>query len=73
MTRTSDSVVLDTGILACAVSADATRSSKAYALLASGSMTGVQVLNEFVNVARRNSERSWPEVVQALTIALRIK
>jgi predicted nucleic acid-binding protein len=45
-----------------------TRSQVAEALLAAGGALSVQVLNEFVAVARRKLNKSWEEVRRALAI-----
>lgn len=67
----SAEVFLDTNILIYAISRDVTRTTRAAALLRQGGAISVQVLNEFTNVARRKSQRSWPEIIDALG-ALRI-
>ncbi len=57
---------LDTNVLIYAYSLDDTRNAKAAALLASGGVVSVQVMNEFVNVARRKLRFEWPSVMRAL-------
>lgn len=59
----------DTNVLIYAASADAEKATKAEALLAGGGVISVQVLNEFVNVARHKLHRSWPEIRGYLTAA----
>lgn len=55
----------DTNILIYAFSDDP-RANKAEMLLRSGGVISVQVLNEFVNVSRYKTKRTWPEIEQAL-------
>ncbi|WP_263382792.1 PIN domain-containing protein [Granulicella arctica] len=62
----SGKVFLDTTILIYAISSDAERSPIAEALLAKGGNLSVQVLNEFVAVARRKLKMSWEETAEAL-------
>jgi predicted nucleic acid-binding protein len=57
---------LDTNVLIYAVADDDPRSAQAEELLAPGGMVSVQVLNEFVSVARRKLRMSWKEVKDAL-------
>jgi predicted nucleic acid-binding protein len=57
---------LDTNVLIYAVADDDPRSAQAEELLATGGMVSVQVLNEFVSVARRKLRMSWKEVKDAL-------
>jgi predicted nucleic acid-binding protein len=56
----------DTNVLIYAVAEDDPRSAKAEELLASGGVISVQVLNEFVSVARRKIQMSWGDVKEAL-------
>ena len=56
----------DTNVLIYAVADDDPRSAQAEELLAPGGMVSVQVLNEFVSVARRKLRMSWKEVKDAL-------
>ncbi len=67
----SGEVFLDTNILIYATLADDPRAATAQALLATGGVTSVQVLNEFASVAQRKLKRAWPEVSATLA-ALRI-
>jgi predicted nucleic acid-binding protein len=60
----------DTNILIYAFHKDDSRKEVARPLLAMGGVIGVQVLNEFVSVARR-SARSWDQISEALS-AIRI-
>jgi predicted nucleic acid-binding protein len=59
---------IDTNILVYAFSDDPVRSEKAAALLATGGVIGVQVLNEFTNVARRKLGWSWSHIESALDV-----
>jgi predicted nucleic acid-binding protein len=59
-------VFLDTNVLIYALAQDDARSKWAQGLLHSGGMISVQVLNEFVSVARRKLEMGWNELRQAL-------
>jgi len=56
----------DTNVLIYALADRDPRSARAEALLASGGVLSVQVLNEFVSVARRKILMSWSQVTQAL-------
>jgi predicted nucleic acid-binding protein len=59
---------IDTNILIYAFAAEDRRSARAEALLAEGGVIGVQVLNEFTNVARRKLGWDWPRVDAALAV-----
>ena len=56
----------DTNVLIYAVAEDDPRSARAEELLASGGVLSVQILNEFVSVARRKILMSWSDVTEAL-------
>jgi predicted nucleic acid-binding protein len=56
----------DTNVLIYAVVQDDPRSARAEEILLSGGVLSVQILNEFVSVARRKLAMSWREVNQAL-------
>ena len=56
----------DTNVLIYAVAENDPRSAKAEELLASGGVLSVQILNEFVSVARRKISMSWNDVTEAL-------
>lgn len=58
----------DTNILVYSASDVGEKTSRATALLASGGVASVQVLNEFANVARRKLSMSWPEIDVALHV-----
>ena len=57
---------LDTNVLIYAVALDDPRSARAEELLASGATISVQILNEFVSVARRKLIMPWRDVREAL-------
>jgi len=57
---------LDTNVLIYAVAEGDPSCAQAEELLASGGVLSVQVLNEFVSVARRKLLMSWSDVTQAL-------
>jgi predicted nucleic acid-binding protein len=56
----------DTNVLIYSVAQDDPRSTQAEEVLASGGVLSVQVLNEFVSVARRTILMSWSDVTEAL-------
>jgi predicted nucleic acid-binding protein len=56
---------LDTNVLVYAFVADDARSQRAEALLGPDAVLGVQVLNEFTNVARRKLKWDWEKVEAA--------
>jgi predicted nucleic acid-binding protein len=56
----------DTTILIYAIARDDVRTSVAEELLAEGGLLSVQVLNEFVAVARRKLSMGWDEIKEAL-------
>jgi predicted nucleic acid-binding protein len=56
----------DTNVLIYAVAQNHRRSTQAEEILASGGVLSVQVLNEFVSVARRKLRMSWNDVNEAL-------
>ena len=58
----------DTNVVLYAFRKSDSRSRKAEALLAEGGALSVQVLNEFVAVARRKLNKNWEEVRHALGI-----
>lgn len=67
----------DTNILIYLASSDTEKAKKAERLLDEvGGVISVQVLNEFVNVARRKMRLSWPEIrdtLQSLRGILRVE
>jgi predicted nucleic acid-binding protein len=56
----------DTNVLIYTVAENDPRSAQAEELLASGGVLSVQILNEFVSVARRKISMSWSDVTEAL-------
>jgi predicted nucleic acid-binding protein len=56
----------DTNVLIHAVAQDDPRNARAEELLASGGTISVQILNEFVSVARRKLLMPWRSVMRAL-------
>jgi predicted nucleic acid-binding protein len=58
----------DTNILVYAFAADDSRSARAESLIAEGGIIGVQVLNEFTNVARRKLRWQWGQIEASLTV-----
>ncbi len=63
---------LDTNILIYAVAPGDYRSAAARDVIANGGVVSVQVLNEFVNVARRKLHRDWTEIEGALDLLRRL-
>lgn len=62
----SDRPFFDTNVLVYALHAADSRNKTAQSLLASGGITSVQSLNEFVSVVRRKLGMPWPEVLEAI-------
>lgn len=60
-------VFFDTNILVYATVKGDKRSAIAIDLLAAGGVVSVQVLNEFVSVARRKLKWAWPDVINTLS------
>jgi predicted nucleic acid-binding protein len=58
----------DTNVLIYAVAENDPRNTRAEKLLSSGGILSVQILNEFVSVARRKIQMPWKEVDEALKI-----
>ena len=57
---------IDTNVVVYAYTLEDNRNERAVALLAEGGVTSVQVLNEFVNVARRKLGFEWVKIDRAL-------
>jgi predicted nucleic acid-binding protein len=57
---------VDTNVLLYLLSDDAAKADRAEAVLAARVIVSVQVLNEFVNVARRKFALEWMELTQIL-------
>ena len=64
----NDKPFFDTNIILYAFRRDDPRGVMAETLLAAGGALSVQVLNEFVAVARRKLDKSWKEVRRALDV-----
>ena len=58
----------DTNVVLYLLSGDREKADRAESLLAAGGVISVQVLNEFVAVARRKLAMSWPEIHEVLQI-----
>jgi len=63
-----DNRFFDTNVLIYAFADNDPRSAQAEALLMEGGVIGVQVLNEFTNVARRKLGWNWEEIEVALGV-----
>jgi predicted nucleic acid-binding protein len=61
-----DDRFFDTNVLIYAFASGDDRNARAETLLAEGGVIGVQVLNEFTNVARRKLDWDWDRVEGAL-------
>jgi predicted nucleic acid-binding protein len=64
----NDKPFFDTNVILYAFSQDDARGQVAETLLGAGGALSVQVLNEFVAVARRKLDKSWQDVRRALDI-----
>ena len=62
----SDEIFFDTNVLIYAALQTDPRSTVARAALARGGMISIQVINEFVHVARRKLKQPWPAVLGTL-------
>ncbi len=58
---------IDTNVVLYLFSADTAKADRAEELLAEGGMVSVQVLNEFVSVARRKLTMTWLDIGDVLT------
>ena len=56
----------DTNVLLYLLSADAAKADRAEAVIAEGGTISVQVLNEFVSVARRKLDMAWADIAEVL-------
>jgi len=63
-----DRAFIDTNVLLYLLSADAAKAGRAEQLLRAGGIVSVQVLNEFVSVARRKTALSLAEIRDALAV-----
>jgi len=57
---------IDTNVIVYLLSGDRAKADRAEAVVAGGGVVSVQVLNEFVSVARRKLALGWPEVREVL-------
>ena len=62
----SDEAFFDSNVLIYAMVSGDSRRERAQQLVAQGGVISVQVLNEFVYVARRKMRMSWQDVIEAL-------
>lgn len=62
----ADRVFIDTNVIVYLLSGGRAKADRAEALIAAGGVVSVQVLNEFVSVARRKLALDWPEVREVL-------
>jgi predicted nucleic acid-binding protein len=62
------SAFFDTNVILYLLSADTAKADRADALLAGGGAVSVQVLNEFVSVARRKVSLDWAEIDEVLGV-----
>lgn len=62
----SDRAFFDTNILIYALGQNDPRTAVSKRLLAQGGVVGIQILNEFVAVARRKLAMSWEDIADAL-------
>jgi len=62
------SVFLDTNVILYLFSGDQKKADRAEELTAAGAVVSVQVLNEFVAVARRKLGMSWDEVAEVVSV-----
>jgi predicted nucleic acid-binding protein len=58
----------DTNVPVYTASFDATKKQRAIDCLQQGGIASVQVLNEFVNVARRKLRHDWPQIELAISL-----
>ncbi len=57
---------IDTNVIVYLLSSDRAKADRAEAVVAEGGVVSVQVLNEFVSVARRKLALDWPAVREVL-------
>ncbi len=65
---TAAEAFIDSNIVLYLLSADGTKADRAEAVIGSGGIISVQVLNEVANVARRKLGMSWPETNAVLDL-----
>jgi predicted nucleic acid-binding protein len=61
-----DKAFFDTNVVVYALAEGDSRTARAEELLDAGGVVSVQVLNEFVSVARRKMSMSWSEIADAV-------
>jgi predicted nucleic acid-binding protein len=59
---------IDTNVLLYLLSSDANKADRAEAILQTGGLISVQVLNEMANVALRKLSMPWEEINEVLTL-----
>jgi predicted nucleic acid-binding protein len=59
---------IDTNVLLYLLSADSDKADRAEAILRTGGLISVQVLNEIANVARRKLAMPWPDINEFLAL-----
>jgi len=67
---------IDTNVIVYLASGDPEKADRAESIVAEGGVVSIQVLNEFVNVARRRMKLSWEEIhafLSALRALLRVE
>lgn len=62
------SAFLDTNVLLYLLSANAAKADRAEELAAAENVVSVQVLNEFVAVARRKLEMTWADIAETVSV-----
>ena len=62
----AEQAFIDTNVIVYLLSADPAKADRAEAVIAASGIVSVQVLNEFVSVARRKLALDWPEVREVL-------
>ena len=62
----SDRAFFDTNVLLYLISADTTKADRAEALLSTGGVVSVQVLNEIASICTRKLRMSWAEADELL-------
>jgi predicted nucleic acid-binding protein len=65
-----DKIFFDTNVVVYALAEGDPRTERAEELLDAGGVVSVQVLNEFVSVARRKMSMSWSEIADAVGAVL---
>lgn len=63
-----DDAFFDTNVLLCLLSSDEGKAVRAEALLASGGVISVQVLNEMASITSRKRRMEWDEIREVLSL-----